>query len=43
MVTDDGKDISHIALNYAVALSNSAGAELYILRILKDVEKFRDM
>ena len=32
-------DISNIALNYAVALSNSTGAELYILRILKDVEK----
>ena len=40
LVTDDGKDISNIALNYAVALSNSTGAELYILRILKDVEKF---
>jgi hypothetical protein len=43
LVTDDGKDISNIALNYAVALSNSAGIELYILPILKDVEKFRDM
>ena len=43
MVTDDGKDISNIALNYAVALSNSTGAELYILRILKDVEKFGDV
>ena len=43
LVTDDGKDISNIALNYAVALSNSTGAELYILRILKDVEKFGDV
>ena len=43
LVTDDGKDISNIALNYAVSLSNSTGAELYILRILKDVEKFGDM
>ena len=43
LVTDDGKDVSNIALNYAVALSNSTGAELYILRILKDVEKFGDI
>ena len=43
LVTDDGKDISNKALNYAVALSNSTGAELYILRILKDVEKFGDI
>jgi len=43
LVTDDGKDISNIALNYAVALSNSTGAELYILRILKDVEKLGDV
>ena len=43
LVTDDGKDVSNIALNYAVALSNSTGAELYILRILKDVEKFGDV
>ena len=43
LVTDDGKDVSNIALNYAVALSNSTGAELYILRILKDVEKLGDV
>ena len=43
LVTDDGKDVSNIALNYAVALSNSTGAELYILRILRDVEKFGDV
>ena len=43
LVTDDGKDISNKALNYAVALSNSTGAELHILRILKDVEKFGDV
>jgi hypothetical protein len=43
LVTDDGKDISNRALNYAVSLSNSTGAELHILRILKDVEKFGDM
>ena len=40
LVTDDGKDISNKALNYAVALSNSTGAELHILHILKDVEKY---
>jgi nucleotide-binding universal stress UspA family protein len=40
LVTDDGKDISNKALNYAVSLSNSTGAELFILRILHDVEKY---
>ena len=40
LVTDDGKDISNKALNYAVSLSNSTGAELFILRILHGVEKF---
>src|SRR5215203_6959241 len=41
LVTDDGKDISNKALNYAVSLSNSTGAAaLFILRILHDVEKF---
>ncbi|MGB9167561.1 MAG: universal stress protein, partial [Nitrososphaeraceae archaeon] len=40
LVTDDGKDISNQALNYAVSLSNSTGAELFILRILHDFEKF---
>jgi nucleotide-binding universal stress UspA family protein len=43
LVTDDGKDISNKALNYAVSLSNFTGAELYILRILQDVEKFGDV
>ncbi|HET9807832.1 MAG TPA: universal stress protein [Nitrososphaeraceae archaeon] len=40
LVTDDGKDISNKALNYAVSLSNFTGAELFILRILHDVEKY---
>ena len=40
LVTDDGKDISNKALNYAVSLSNSTGAELFIVRILHDFEKF---
>ena len=40
LITDDGKDISNNALNYAVSLSNSTGAELFILRILHDVEKY---
>ena len=42
LVTDDGRDISNKALNYAVSLSNSMGAELLILRIL-DVQKFDDV
>jgi nucleotide-binding universal stress UspA family protein len=40
LVTDDGKDISNKALNYAVSLSNSTGAELFIVRILQDTEKY---
>jgi nucleotide-binding universal stress UspA family protein len=43
LVTDDGKDISNKALNYAISLSNSTGAELIILRILEHVEKFDDL
>ncbi|HET9806160.1 MAG: universal stress protein [Deltaproteobacteria bacterium] len=43
LVTDDGRDISNKALNYAVSLSNSTGAELLILRILEDVQKFDDV
>ena len=40
LVADDGKDESDSALLYAVSLSNSTGAEMLILRILEDVEKF---
>ena len=40
LVTDDGKDISNKALNYAVSLCNSTGAELFIVRILQDTEKY---
>jgi nucleotide-binding universal stress UspA family protein len=40
LVADDGKDESDRALMYAVSLSNSTGAELLILRILEDVDKF---
>ena len=43
LVTDDGRDISNKALNYAISLSNSTGAELLILRILEDVEKFENL
>lgn len=43
LVTDDGKDISNKALNYAISLSNSTGAELFIIRILQDMEKYRDI
>ena len=39
LVTEDGKDISNKALNYAFYLSNSTVTELFILRILSDVEK----
>ncbi|HEX6671547.1 MAG TPA: universal stress protein [Nitrososphaeraceae archaeon] len=43
LVADDGKSESDPALSYAVSLSNSTGAELLILRILEDVEKFEDV
>jgi nucleotide-binding universal stress UspA family protein len=43
LVADDGKDESARALTYAVSLSNSTGAELLILRILEDVDKFEDV
>ncbi len=43
LVADDGKSESDPALSYAVSLSNSTGAELLILRILEDVEKFDDV
>jgi nucleotide-binding universal stress UspA family protein len=39
VITDDGKEESNKAFNYAVALSRSSGAELIILRILEDMEK----
>ena len=41
LVTDDGKDISNKALNYAISLSNSTGAELIILRILDHLEHLK--
>ncbi|HJT83398.1 MAG TPA: universal stress protein [Nitrososphaeraceae archaeon] len=41
LVTDDGKDISNKALNYAISLSNSTGAELIILRILNHLEHLK--
>ena len=43
LVADDGKSESDPALSYGVSLSNSTGAELLILRILEDVEKFEDV
>src|ERR687898_765702 len=43
LVADDGKDESGRALIYAISLSNSTGAELLILRILEDVDKFDDV
>jgi len=43
LVTDDGKDISNKALNYAISLSNSTGAELIMLRILDHVEHSKEV
>ncbi|HJU59279.1 MAG TPA: hypothetical protein VJ583_05985 [Nitrososphaeraceae archaeon] len=43
LVTDDGKDISNKALNYALYLANSIGSELLILRILKDIQTLKDV
>ena len=43
LVADDGRDESGRALIYAVSLSNSTGADLLILRILEDVDKFDDV
>ncbi len=43
LVTDDGKDISNKALNYAISLSNSTGAEMIILRILDHVEHMKEV
>ena len=43
LVTDDGKDISNKALNYAVYLANSTGSELLILRILEDIQTLKDV
>ena len=39
VITDDGKDESNKAFNYAIAVSRHSGAELLILRILEDFEK----
>jgi len=39
VITDDGKDESNKAFNFAIALSRNSGAELVILRILEDFEK----
>lgn len=39
LVTDDGKDLTNKALNYAISLSNSTNSELVILHILTNIEK----
>jgi len=41
--TDDGKDESNKVLNYAASLSRYTGAELLILRIIKDIDKIEDV
>ena len=43
LVIDDGKNISNRALNYAVSLSDYNGAELFVIRILQDMEKYGDI
>ncbi|MGH9973876.1 MAG: universal stress protein [Nitrososphaeraceae archaeon] len=41
--TDDGKDESNKALNYAASLSRYTGAELLILRIIEHIDKIEDV
>lgn len=43
LITDDGKDESNKVFNYAVSLSRNSGAELFILRILENIEKMEDV
>ena len=40
LVPHDGKETSDKALNHAIYLSNLSGAEIVILYIVQDVEKF---
>lgn len=40
LVPHDGKETSDKALNHAIYLSNLSGAEIVILCIIQDVEKF---
>jgi nucleotide-binding universal stress UspA family protein len=42
LVPDDGKEISNKALNNAIYISNLSGAEIVILRVIGDVDKFGD-
>jgi nucleotide-binding universal stress UspA family protein len=42
LVPDDGKEISNKALNHAIYVSNLSGAEILILRVIGDVDKFGD-
>jgi nucleotide-binding universal stress UspA family protein len=42
LVPDDGKEISNKALSYAIYISNVSGAEIIILRVIGDVDKFGD-
>ena len=42
LVPDDGKDISDKAINHAIYMSNLAGAEIVILRVIGDVDKLGD-
>jgi nucleotide-binding universal stress UspA family protein len=42
LVPDDGKEISDKAINHAISISNSSGAEIVILRIIENIEKMGD-
>ena len=42
LVPDDGNEISDKAINHAISISNSSGAEIVILRIIEDIENLGD-
>jgi nucleotide-binding universal stress UspA family protein len=43
LITDDGTDEPNNVLKYAVSLSKYTGAELLILRVVKDINKIEDI
>ena len=43
LATEEEKDISNKAINYAAYIANSTGSELLILRILEDVDTLKDV
>jgi nucleotide-binding universal stress UspA family protein len=42
LVPDDGKELSDKAINHAIYISNSSGAEIVILRIIENIENLED-